>query len=600
MKNPLSFLRESIRARLLLVLLGITTVSLLIVAILSVDSIIQTGQEAEEAARRTLRSQAEEFLVNLVVAAAETNDLRLESVRRDAAYAADYATAILENPELFAGSEYWRASDYVFVGSDGQLMNDEEDVSSVFVPNFIEITDEVIAELEQYAPLDFVFGPIYEADPNTVFIYIIGTSGAVRAYPNIGLGTILPPDIDFSEEIFFAPATPDNNPDREVVWSPVYDDPAEQGFLVTAVAPVYAFEDDFLAIIGIDLSLAELTTGIEADSPVAGGYFFLVNADGQALALPEQGYEDVLGRTREEGEFGPDLTRLSNEFDPILTNMVMQNTGFQTVNVGGRELFVAYAPLESTGWGLAYVADSGNLLQVVADLQTELDNSTQALISGRILPAGILILVVTILVGLWFTGRLATPLQRLATAAQQIGAGNLDQELPPAGDDEVGQLSAAFGQMAGQLQDTLASMEQLVAERTAELETALNELEAAMEMTAPVIQVWDGVLLLPLVGTLDGERARDVMATALARIEETEALTLIIDISGIPVVDKEVASHLITITRATRLMGCESIISGISPVIAETITELAIDISSIETATTLQNALSSALARAGA
>ena len=191
------------------------------------------------------------------------------------------------------------------------------------------------------------------------------------------------------------------------------------------------------------------------------------------------------------------------------------------------------------------------------------------------------------------------PVDRLIQTSKKYAAGELTAEIEVDSSDEVGTLALAFQDMASELGKTLSGLEQRVAERTVELETALSELEVAMDMAAPVAQVWDGILLLPLVGMLDPERIRGIMDTMLSRIAETEALVLIVDISGIPVVDKDVASHLITITRATRMMGCESIISGISPAIAEIIVELGIDIGMMETATTMQKALSSALRRTG-
>ncbi len=139
---------QSIKARLLLMLLGLTTISVLVVAILSVNSIIQTGQQAKEAASETLRLQAEEFLINLIVATAENNDLRLERIRQDADNAAGYAVRIWVQPELFSGSTYWRAEDYAFVGSEGQFINGADDTSTLFAPNSVEVDDEFIAELE--------------------------------------------------------------------------------------------------------------------------------------------------------------------------------------------------------------------------------------------------------------------------------------------------------------------------------------------------------------------------------------------------------------------------------------------------------------------
>ncbi len=115
--------------------------------------------------------------------------------------------------------------------------------------------------------------------------------------------------------------------------------------------------------------------------------------------------------------------------------------------------------------------------------------------------------------------------------------------------------------------------------------------EALIEMSTPVTAIWDGILLLPIVGIIDSKRAQDIMDTMLAKIAETRATVTILDISGVGVVDTAVANHLIKITKATRLMGCETTISGISPAIAQTVVELGIDVGEVHTTATLRDAL---------
>jgi rsbT co-antagonist protein RsbR len=123
--------------------------------------------------------------------------------------------------------------------------------------------------------------------------------------------------------------------------------------------------------------------------------------------------------------------------------------------------------------------------------------------------------------------------------------------------------------------------------------------KALMEMSTPVTQIWNGILLLPLVGIIDSKRAQDIMNSTLAKISETQARAFILDISGVAVVDTAVANHLIKITKATRLMGCESTISGVSPAIAQTIVDLGIDVGAVKTTANMRAALSSAFEKMG-
>lgn len=130
-------------------------------------------------------------------------------------------------------------------------------------------------------------------------------------------------------------------------------------------------------------------------------------------------------------------------------------------------------------------------------------------------------------------------------------------------------------------------------------ETIAAQSKALMEMSTPVTQIWNGILLLPLVGIIDSKRAQDIMNATLRKISETQARSFILDISGVAVVDTAVANHLIKITKATRLMGCESTISGVSPAIAQTIVDLGIDVGKIKTTANMKAALANAFEKLG-
>ena len=130
-------------------------------------------------------------------------------------------------------------------------------------------------------------------------------------------------------------------------------------------------------------------------------------------------------------------------------------------------------------------------------------------------------------------------------------------------------------------------------------ETIMAQSRSLLEMSTPVTEIWSGILLLPIIGLIDSKRAQDVMNAALDKISQTQARVFILDISGVGVVDTAVANHLIKITKATQLMGCESTISGISPAIAQTIVELGIDVGEVKTTGTMRDALEDAFQRLG-
>lgn len=127
-------------------------------------------------------------------------------------------------------------------------------------------------------------------------------------------------------------------------------------------------------------------------------------------------------------------------------------------------------------------------------------------------------------------------------------------------------------------------------------EVILRQTDEIAEISTPVIRVWDGILALPIIGTLDSARTQVVMESLLQQIVETGSTIAILDISGVAAVDSLVAQHLLKTVAATRLMGAECIISGIRPEIAQTVVHLGIDLSNIVTKATLASALKQAFA----
>ena len=118
---------------------------------------------------------------------------------------------------------------------------------------------------------------------------------------------------------------------------------------------------------------------------------------------------------------------------------------------------------------------------------------------------------------------------------------------------------------------------------------------AVSEMSTPVTPIWDGILLLPLVGIMDSMRTAEIMDKSLAKIAEYRAKVFVLDISGVVAVDTAVANQLVKITKAAQLMGCKSVISGLSPSVARTLVELGVSMSEIETTSTLRDGFEIAL-----
>ncbi len=126
-----------------------------------------------------------------------------------------------------------------------------------------------------------------------------------------------------------------------------------------------------------------------------------------------------------------------------------------------------------------------------------------------------------------------------------------------------------------------------------------RQQQEMMELSTPVVKLWEGILALPMIGTLDSARTQLVMENLLQRILETGAAIAIIDITGVPTVDTLTAQHLLKAVTAARLMGADCIISGIRPQIAQTIVHLGVDLGDVTTKASLADAFALALDRTG-
>lgn len=194
-------------------------------------------------------------------------------------------------------------------------------------------------------------------------------------------------------------------------------------------------------------------------------------------------------------------------------------------------------------------------------------------------------------------GEAADPmLERIAAILRVVGdvgsgdfAARLESELPK--DHPISTLFDGINEMI----DSLARAQQRSAAYQRELEEKLATLEvqraALRELSTPIIEVWEGVLCLPVVGVLDSARSAEMTEALLAAIVDKQAERAIIDVTGIHVMDTAAADHFLRMARAVRLLGAECILTGINPAIAQTILHMGVDLSDITTLRTLRNAL---------
>jgi anti-anti-sigma regulatory factor/HAMP domain-containing protein len=184
------------------------------------------------------------------------------------------------------------------------------------------------------------------------------------------------------------------------------------------------------------------------------------------------------------------------------------------------------------------------------------------------------------------TENIAKRLSELSQFAMEIAMGNLDISIPLPDEEDV------FTEITTALELMRQDISRFVSEIKAEKEQVIAaQASTILELSTPTLQIWEGILALPLIGIVDTPRAQQIVDSLLEAISREQAEVAIIDITGVPVVDTKVAQHLLSTVESARMLGTEVILTGVSANNARTIVKLGVDLSGIVTKGSLKEGL---------
>lgn len=478
---------KSLKTQLITLLFALTALVIVVLGFLAVRAVQESGQRTAAITATSMKERVRELLVQTTDATAEKNSIIFKTIETRTVNAAEYVKNILMNPTDYP-NKGWRFDDHVVHRPAGNWSNSSTEASSIFIQSTLSVTPAIKREIELTAYLDHIFPQILKNEPNAVALYFEGPQGETRYYPNIGLEKLVPPDYDSTTGEYFTVANPQNNPEGKFRWSKVYDDPAGHGLTITAAQPIYLPARKFAGMVDMDITLNNIAKNIENYSPIQSSYAFLIDGAGRAVALPNQGYKDMLGRAPKANEFGSDLSTVTGEFGSVLQKMRQGHGGFSEVRAGNEDLFVAYKPITGTTFSLGIVARQSAMLGVVAELQQQVDTSTSQVLYQRIVPVAIVLLLLVWLVGFIFIRLITEPIKRLTAKTAEVASGNFEVA-PEAGmgHNEIGQLAHSFNRMVGDLRTSRAKIEQqnqaLLHNEQTRLKASINSLNVGFIMT---------------------------------------------------------------------------------------------------------------------
>jgi len=463
-------LKFRIRTKILIIFLGLTFSSLILVGYIAFSNIkevgdytlqssVSLGESAVNDSAEALENQAEEYLLRLAKDQAAISNTLFEKVEAEVNVVASFASTIWSNPLSGYRHSYPQEEE-------------PEDIyaTSVYVlaPN---VTIEAVREeLHLSSSMDDIFIPIYANDPNLARIYIGTESGILRAYP------------------CFSGIDPSYNPRKrgwyrravetgEIGWTELYVDAVTGDLMVTCSKPVYSSEGKIVGVVGADVTLKALNERIINTQVGELGYAFLIDSNGKVVARPRLS----AGDTRWDETFETEnLLRSDNpELRKIAENMTAGDTGIAKCRFESGEKYIAYAPITCTNWSIGVVipveeiitpalTTKSKIIAVTQDTGEHINRQIDSMLK-RFIGIFIAILLVVFGLTLLLSKLITDPIVALKKGSEAIGGGNLDHRVEVKTGDELEDLANSFNKMASDLK---RYMKELV-----EKETRIRELE---------------------------------------------------------------------------------------------------------------------------
>lgn len=377
----------------------------------------------------------------------------------------------------------------------------------------------------------------------------------------------------------------------DYIQAPFYT-PSSTELVMIVTQRLFDQDGRFVAVMGGELDLSILHAIMLSHSGLGStGETYLVSKDSRYLITPSRfsGYP----MTQAYSSYGIDQALAGNE---------------------GSGIYQSYRSEDSTVLGVyRWIPElQAGLLAELSDKEA-LAGARNAKFFSALL--SLIFCVVALFLGLWVASRISRPIVELTRTAAAITQGDLDRRVHVKASNEIGELSTAFNIMTAQLQQNVTHLEERVIERTAALQDALGERDKTLrelqeafktqeslqrtirKLSSPVLPVLKGLVVMPLIGVIDSERATLIVSELLNEIQKHQARIAILDVTGVPIIDTETARVLLTAASAARLLGTETLLVGIRPEIAQVIVSIGIDFSSLRTYADLESGIAYVLSR---
>lgn len=478
--NHKSPFKLKITGKILLILLGLSLLSLVIFVVIAVSNMAGLGKYALESttslgasavsdSTNALTKQAEEQLLFLAIDQAAISNAMFDKVESEVALTADYAASLWENPAQYPGGRNYFLSDKpetIYASS-----------VSLLPPG--AIAEYVSADLRLLSNMDAVLLPVFQGDRNLSQLFVSTETGVTQLYP---WTRDMPPTFDPRNREWYTRAKQLNS----LGWTNTMIDASSGKPMITCSKPIYNKEHQLVGVAGANITIETINQKVISTQVGNNGYAFLIDGKGMVVAHPHM---QITGRTWDGSfETGSLLESKDPELAAIAREMVSGNTGVGRCRVDGGEKFIAYSPIQRTGWsiGIAMPIDEivapveatrARINSATADFSAKTSSQIDGMLAALVATSAGLIVVVAGIAYL-LARRITRPILGLSKGVRVIGSGNLDQRLEVHTGDEIEDLATAFNKMTADLKEYIRNLQ----ETTSIKERIESELRVATEI----------------------------------------------------------------------------------------------------------------------
>ncbi|MHA6495348.1 hybrid sensor histidine kinase/response regulator [Pseudomonas borbori] len=435
-----------------------------LIPLVLVESVLITVYLLSNAAIRDaqidhLQESALDDLTTAVKREGQVIDSRLRSVEEQVRIFRDAAVTALQN-KAFQPDEVEHQR-HAMTENGVYYSKSDDGRAASFYANSTPVAQQDHAKALRLSQLDPLMRSMKAANPLVAGLYFNSWDSYNRIYPFFMTPEQYPHDMVIPDYNFYYLADAKHNPARRVAWTDVYLDPAGQGWMMSAVAPVY--RDDFLeGVVGLDITVGQILSEIgELDVPWQ-GYAMLVSHDHNIMALPRAGEADFGLRELTEYSYAEAVRRemlkpedfnlgKRSEMRPLLEAMASGQNNVQEVLLGGRKQLVAWSEIPQTGWRLMLVVDEENIFRETNRL------AERYLQIGYLLIAGLALFYVLFFAWMWMRSRrlneqLVQPIDGIVGMMEELGKGNFQPAAPHSQIVELVDMARAVQHTGEQLQ----------------------------------------------------------------------------------------------------------------------------------------------------